>query len=205
MHYIYNGQEKTKLKQLIKDNKLAAIGIIIGVVLIVAACLFFWTGFGNESVEWDLTLIGKNGEQQVISYKELCKMPSEKAEGGFFTTVGVVNGPYKVKGVPVTDLCALVGGVTSTDMVLVSAVDGYSMMFDYEQLTGHIETYDPVTMHETPHNELKVLLMFEQDGKPVPYNDGEPLRVAVVGDAALLTEGHYWVKWVNRLEVISLE
>ena len=27
-------------------------------------------------------------------------MPSEKAQGGFFTTVGVVNGPYKVKGVP---------------------------------------------------------------------------------------------------------
>jgi DMSO/TMAO reductase YedYZ molybdopterin-dependent catalytic subunit len=205
VYYIDSGQEKTKLKQLIKDNKWAAIGIIIGVVLIVAACLFFLIGTGNESVEWELTLIGKNGEQQVLSYDEVCDMPSEKAEGGFFTTVGVVNGPYKVKGVPVMDLCALVGGVTPTDTVLVSAVDGYSMMYDYEQLNGHIETYDPITLHETPHNELKVLLIFEQDGKPISHNDGKPLRVAVVGDAALLTEGHYWVKWVNEIEVISLK
>jgi hypothetical protein len=32
-----------------------------------------------------------------------------------------------------------------------------------------------------------------------------PLRIAVVGDKALLTEGHYWVKWVNKIEVISLQ
>jgi DMSO/TMAO reductase YedYZ molybdopterin-dependent catalytic subunit len=193
------------LKQLIRDNKWAAIGIIVGIVFIIAAGLFIWVSTGTGAVEWELTLVGKNNEQRVLSYQELCKLPSVKAEGGFFTTVGVVNGPYKVKGVKLEDLCGLVGGVTSNDMVLASAFDGYSMMFDYEQIKGHIETYDPATLNEEPHNELIVLLIYELDGKPLSHNDGKPLRIAVVGDKALLTEGHYWVKWVNKIEVISLQ
>lgn len=117
----------------------------------------------------------------------------------------MINGPYEVKGVLLEELCALVGGVTATDVVSVSATDGYSMVFDYEQLSGDIETYDPVTMREIPHEKLVVLLTYEQDGKPLPHNDGRPLRIAVVGSEALLTEGHYWVKWVNSIEVFSLQ
>ena len=52
-----------------------------------------------------------------------------------------------------------------------------------------------------PHGELKLILMYEQDGKPISDSDGKPFRLAVVGDDNLLTEGHYWVKWVDRIEV----
>ena len=48
--------------------------------------------------------------------------------------------------------------------------------------------------------------MYEQDGKTVPQNDGKPLRLAIVTpDTDLLTEGHYWVKWVDEIEVVKLE
>jgi DMSO/TMAO reductase YedYZ molybdopterin-dependent catalytic subunit len=110
-----------------------------------------------------------------------------------------------VKGALLQDLCDLVGGVTSDDIVSVTAVDGYSMVFDYDQLGGDIETYDPVTLHEVPHETLKILLIYEQNGKTLSDSDGRPLRIAVVGSEALLTEGHNWVKWVNKIEVISLE
>jgi len=44
--------------------------------------------------------------------------------------------------------------------------------------------------------------MYEQDGKPVSYNDGGPARVAIVSDSpGIVTEGSAWVKWVDRIEV----
>jgi DMSO/TMAO reductase YedYZ molybdopterin-dependent catalytic subunit len=194
------------LRQSMSKNRLAIWGLIIGVVLIVGAAVFYiWNSTAEEPIDWEVTLVGKNNEPQVLSYEEIRSLPYQEARGGFFTTVGVVNGPYEVKGVLLQDLCALVGGVTSTDVVAVSAVDGYSMVFDYAQLRGDIETYDPVTIHEVPHEKLMILLTYEQDGQPLSDSDGRPLRIAVVGSEALLTEGHNWVKWVNQIEVISLE
>jgi DMSO/TMAO reductase YedYZ molybdopterin-dependent catalytic subunit len=188
-------------------NRPAVIGLICGAVLIIVAVIFYVCSNVNseEPIEWELTLVGKNSEQRVLSYEDIRDMPYEKAQGGFFTTVGVINGPYKVKGVLLQDLCNLVGGVTPSDVVSVAATDGYSMVFDYDQLHGDIETYDPATLHEVPHDGLKVLLIYEQDGKTLSHSDGRPLRIAVVSNADLLTEGHYWVKWVNMIEVISLD
>jgi DMSO/TMAO reductase YedYZ molybdopterin-dependent catalytic subunit len=194
------------LKRSLSKNKWAILGLIVGIILIVGAVVFYiWNGDAEEPIDWEVTLVGKNSEQQVLSCEEIRRLPYQEARGGFFTTVGVVNGPYEVKGVLLQDLCALVGGVTPADVVAVSAMDGYSMVFDYEQLCGDIETYDPVTLHEVPHEKLMILLIYEQDGQPLSDSDGRPLRIAVVGSEALLTEGHNWVKWVNRIEVISLE
>jgi len=95
-----------------------------------------------------------------------------------------------------------VGGIGPSDGVLVSATDGYSSVFGHDQLAGDLPTYDPVTMKEVPHEELGLILMYEQDGKPLSYDDGKPLRMAVVGSERLLTEGFYWVRWVDRIEVI---
>jgi hypothetical protein len=138
-------------------NRPAVIGLIGGAVLIIVAVIFYVCNNINseEPIEWELTLVGKNSEQQVLSYEDIRDMPYEKARGGFFTTVGVINGPYKVKGVLLQDLCNLAGGVTASDVVSVAATDGYSMVFDYYQLHGDIETYDPATLHEVPHDELK--------------------------------------------------
>lgn len=195
------------MREWINKNSWAFFGLILGVVLVLAAAGFYiWQSApAEEPITWELTLVGKSNEQRVLSYEDVLSLPGEEARGGFFTTVGVINGPFEVKGVRLEELCALVGGVTATDVVSVSATDGYSIVFDYEQLGGDIETYDPVTLREIPHEKLMVLLTYEQDGKPLPHNDGRPLRIAVVGSEALLTEGHYWVKWVNNIEVFSLQ
>jgi len=187
------------LREWINKNSWAFFGLILGVVLVLAAAGFYiWQSApAEEPITWELTLVGKSNEQRVLSYEDVLSLPGEEARGGFFTTVGVINGPFEVKGVRLEELCALVGGVTATDVV--------SIVFDYEQLGGDIETYDPVTLREIPHEKLMVLLTYEQDGKPLPHNDGRPLRIAVVGSEALLTEGHYWVKWVNNIEVFSLQ
>jgi DMSO/TMAO reductase YedYZ molybdopterin-dependent catalytic subunit len=139
---------------------------------------------------------------KVLTFNELKALPSSEGIGGFFTTVGIVNGPYRCKGVPARDLCELVGGIGPANTVWVSAPDGYLMVFSYEQVQGEFHTYDPTSFKEVPHEELTLMLSYEQDGAPLSEYDGKPLRIALVsarGD--YLTEGHYWVKWVDSIEV----
>ena len=186
------------------NRKWLILALVFGIALVIVAFGYYFLD-RPEPVNWELTLVGKNCERRLLGYDEIRRLPSLEARGGFFTTVGVVNGPYEVKGVPLHDLCALVGGAGPEDLVSVSAADGYSMVFGSDQLAGGIETYDPVTIHEAPHGKQVVLLIYEQEGRPLAESDGRPLRLAVVGDEALLTEGHNWVKWVNRIEVVSLD
>ena len=86
----------------------------------------------------------------------------------------------------------------------MSAVDGYSMVFDYDQISGKFDTYDPQTMKPTPHGELKLILMYREDGKPLSHDEGKPLRIATAGTDKLMIEGHFWVKWINKIEVINI-
>ncbi len=179
--------------------------IIVGLLCIVAAILVYahpWQHTSTEDTNWNLTLVGSNGDQMVLSLGEIKVMTPSTGQGGFFTTTGVIYGPYDVRGVSIQDLCDLVGGLGALDIVLVSATDGYSAAFDYNEVEGAIPTYDPVTMKEVPHEDLRLILMYEQDGKPLSYDDGKPLRLAIAGDDRLLTEGFRWVKWVDRIEVV---
>jgi DMSO/TMAO reductase YedYZ molybdopterin-dependent catalytic subunit len=173
--------------------------MFVCLILALTAC----SPSNGESIEWNITLVGQ--EELVLSYDDVTAMPIHEGWGGFFTTVGVVNGPLEVKGVLLEDLCDLVGGLNSSDVVRVSAPDGYSMVLSYEQVHGDFVTYDPETMREVPNSELEVLVIYEQDGMPLSEEYGRALRIAIVGPNELLTEGHYWVKWVDKIEILNLE
>jgi DMSO/TMAO reductase YedYZ molybdopterin-dependent catalytic subunit len=191
-------------------RKVAPI-LTLGLICIVAAVLVYahpWQGDASESdIEWSLTLVGSSGENVTLSLKDIKAMESAMSQGGFFTTTGVVHGPYDVKGVRIEDLCDLVGGLGPSDGVLVSAVDGYSAFFEHDEIGGNISTYEYSAaagdLKEVPHENLWLTLMYEQDGKALSDDDGKPLRLAVAGDDRLLTEGFRWVRWVDRIEVIT--
>jgi len=191
------------MNNTLSKNKFAIIGIIIGVVFISTASAYYMLGStAEEPVDWEVTLIGSNGEQKILTYQEIRALPCQEARGGYLTTAGIVYGPYEVKGVLLQDLCDLVGGIPSTGFVSVNAPDGYSMALDHDQIyNGGFLTWDPETMHEVTATNQRVLLTYEWDGGPISHNDGAPLRLAVVSDEALLTEGHNWVKWVDEIEI----
>ena len=182
----------------------ASVFLIVGIICIATAIVtYVWSeNHPEETITWNVTLIGNNSEQKILHYDEITAMTAYIGHGGFITSVGVVNGPYECKGVPLSDLCELVGGVTPFDIVMISAADGYSAVFDYDQFIGGFVTYNPENLKEVPHGELKLILIYELDGNPLSDYDGRPLRLAVVGRDALLTEGVYWVKWVDKIEVI---
>jgi DMSO/TMAO reductase YedYZ molybdopterin-dependent catalytic subunit len=181
--------------------------LITGILLIAASVLVYthpWQVKSGEDPAWNLTLVGVDGEQKILTRDEITAMSAYTGHGGFFTTVGVVNGPYTARGIPLTDLCELVGGVTPSDIITIYAIDGYSTVLDYDHIMGNFITYNPQNLKEVPHGELKPILMYEQDGKPLSQENGKPLRIAVVGTDGLLVEGHYWTKWVNKIEVVEV-
>ena len=50
-----------------------------------------WVGRGQtESVEWELTLTGREGQQLTLSYEELLSLSDVETTGGYFSSVGVV-------------------------------------------------------------------------------------------------------------------
>jgi len=190
----------------VKRGTLATL--LVGVGLVLAAILLYvrpWdAGSSDWAIEWDLTLTGKDGRELVVSFDEIRQMPSYEGRGGSFSSVGVVSGPFDIAGVPIVDLCELVGGVGDSDIVFVSAVDGYSAVFDSAQLDGDFDTFAPDTLAPVPHVDMELVLMYKQDGQPLTHEFGGPVRVATVGPDDVLTEGHYWVKWVSRIEVMSI-
>jgi DMSO/TMAO reductase YedYZ molybdopterin-dependent catalytic subunit len=154
-----------------------------------------------KDINCQLTLIGDH--QVVLNMSDILAMPSYSGTSGFFTSVGIVNGPFDIKGVSLLDLCDLVGGVNSSEFVRISAVDNYSMVFSYDQMHGEFITYN-TSLHEVENDGLVLVLMYELDGEPLTEDLGSPLRIAIIGDN-VLTEGMYWVKWINKIEILNFD
>lgn len=181
--------------------------LMAGVLLILVSFMAYlkpWQKLtDSETRMWQLTLVNREGSEKTLSFKDITSLPAYRGNGGFFSTVGVIYGPYAVKGVTLEELCKQVGGIAPGDAVMISARDGYSTVLDYEQVMGEFITYD-TDLREVPHGELKTILMYQQEGKPLPDEAGKPLRLAIVGPGrGFLTEGNYWVKWVNKIEILK--
>jgi DMSO/TMAO reductase YedYZ molybdopterin-dependent catalytic subunit len=187
---------------------------IPGIIVIACLCLglILISGCTGNSIgksavfadpsykNWNLTLNGTT--EKVLTLSDLEALPAVIANGYAVSTTGIRFGPYICKGVDLRDLVALVGGIGEKDQVWVYAPDGYLWVFDAGQLDGKGFVTFNESLREVPSPPLKVILMYEQDGKPVTYDDGGPARIAIVSDSSgIVTEGSAWVKWVDRIEV----
>jgi len=97
------------------------------------------------------------------------------------------------------------GGTFDDTMgVTLTAKDGYSMTFSYDQvMNGNFTAYDPANGSElATHDPLTAILAYEQDGKPLdPEQDGT-LRVQVVSAKNnQVVDGHWTEKWVIKVDV----
>lgn len=188
-----------------RNNRTCLAVFIIALTLLLIPLTAIACGNNTENAYKDingqLTLIGD--KQVVLNMSDLAAMPSYSGASGFFTSVGIVNGPFAIKGVRLLDLCDLVGGVNQSEYVRISAVDNYSMVFSYDQLHGDFITYN-TSLHEVNNSGIVVVLMYELDGKPLTKDLGSPLRIALIGNN-VLTEGHNWVKWINKIEVLHFD
>jgi DMSO/TMAO reductase YedYZ molybdopterin-dependent catalytic subunit len=145
-----------------------------------------------------------SGEQSVtLTWDDIQALPTYEGVGGRISSVGSVTPPTKFKGVTLEDLCGLVGGITEENSISVIAKDGYAMTFSYDQImTGDFPTYDPSTGDESPFDgKLWVVVAYEEEGAFVSADGDGPLRLAILGSQKLVTDGHWWIKWVEKIEI----
>jgi hypothetical protein len=153
-----------------------------------------------------LEIVGPS-ETKSLTLDELKALPVTEGYAGIKSSTGKVTPPIMVKGVALKDFAKLIGGMDATTGFNVVAEDGYSITYSFDQIeNGSFIAYDPATGAElkTPV-PLTVILAYEADGKPFdPKQDGT-LRLAIVSsEVNQVTDGHWSVKWVNKLEVKSL-
>lgn len=146
-------------------------------------------------------------ESKSLTMDELKALPVTEGYAGIKSSTGKITPPVMMKGVALKDLAELIGGMDETNGFNVVAEDGYSITYSYDQLqNGAFIAYDPATGAELKNPvELTVILAYEADGKPFdPKQDGT-LRLAIVSaELNQVTDGHWAVKWVNKLEVKNL-
>jgi hypothetical protein len=150
----------------------------------------------------NLTLVGANGTQKVLHASDIARLTAFTGLGGLETSVGTIEDIGNYTGVQLITLCDLVGGIGANDSVQITGSDGYSMVFSYNQTNGNgFVTYDPVTGKEVSNEGSLTLVLAYHDNGANLTSDG-PLKLAILGKGGLLTDGHYWVKWIVKIQIL---
>ncbi len=142
-----------------------------------------------------------------LTLEELLALPATKGYAGIKSSTGKITPPVMFKGIALKDLADLIGGMDESTGFSVVAEDGYSITYSYDQIfNGSFIAYDPATGQELKNPvELTAILAYEADGRPLDPDQDGTLRLAIVSaDLNQVTDGHWSVKWVNRLEVKNL-
>jgi hypothetical protein len=149
---------------------------------------------------WNLTV--KGNQEKIFTIDDLRRFPGVTGHCYAVSTTGIRFGPYICTGVDLRDLINDAGEMSPQDQVWISAPDGYMWVFDAEQLEGRGFITFNADLKEIPSPPLRIILMYEQDKKPVSYEDGGPARIAIISEEpGIITEGSAWVKWVNKIEI----
>ncbi|MEW5872298.1 MAG: molybdopterin-dependent oxidoreductase [Chloroflexota bacterium] len=152
-----------------------------------------------------LEVTGPGGVQS-LSLEDLRKLPATEGYAGIKSSTGRITPPALFKGVALKDLMELVGGMDASMGVNIEAEDGYAITYSYDQIMqGDFIAYDPATGEEiTIDSPLTVMVAYERDGQPLPEDSDGTFRIAIVSAKNnQVTDGHWAVKWVRKVEVKS--
>lgn len=123
----------------------------------------------------------------------------EKVEGLalYKNSKGVISGPFKIKGVKLSEVLKLVGGITADEKLVVTSSDGYVTELTFAQANGALT----VTKADGSPAEEKLAVV------PVLITWSEPAmekdlpRLAFITEAGHITESKYWARNVVEIKV----
>lgn len=150
-----------------------------------------------------LELIGPD-ETMSFSIAELKKLPANKGMAGIKSSTGKITLPNTFTGVTLQDLADLVGGLDETMGINIVAEDGYSISYSFDQImNGNYIAYNPVSGDELKtHDPLTAIIAYEMNGEPLNVDMDGRLRLVIISDLDnQVTDGHWSIKWVNKVEV----
>ncbi|PKO11892.1 MAG: hypothetical protein CVU39_26865 [Chloroflexi bacterium HGW-Chloroflexi-10] len=145
-------------------------------------------------------------ESMALTLDELMALAVVEGQAGIKSSTGKITLPTAFTGVTLKDLTDLVGGIDETMGINLVAEDGYSISFSYDQImNGTFIAYDPATGDELKDAPaLQPLLAFEIDGQLLDTKSDGNLRLVIISEEGnQVTDGHWSVKWVNKIEVKS--
>ena len=161
------------------------------------------TGSGETVLE----VTGSTGTKS-YTLEQIKALKVAQGYGGMKSSTGRITPPTVQKGVSIDDLLAEIGGLPDDMAVSISAKDGYEMTMSATQLrSGDFLTYDMVTGAEKKvDGPLQVILSYESDGKALNPDSEGTLRMGIISAKQdQVTDGHWWVKWVTKIEVKAIE
>lgn len=150
-----------------------------------------------------LELIGPDGTM-TFTMSELQALPVTEGMAGIKSSTGKITLPNKFKGVSLQDLADLTGGLTDTMGINIVAEDGYSLSFSYDQImNGTYIAYNPVSGDELNYTDpLIAMIAYEMNGNPLNKDMDGTLRLVIVSEKDnQVTDGHWSIKWVSKMEV----
>jgi DMSO/TMAO reductase YedYZ molybdopterin-dependent catalytic subunit len=153
-----------------------------------------------------LELVGPSGSKS-LTLDDIKKLNVIEGEAGFKSSTGKITPPLPHRGISLLALAELLGPLDPGMGVNAVAKDGYAITFSYDQLTrGSFTAYDPATGDELRSpGSLTAMLAFEREGKPLPEDSDGTLRLVIISPKRdQVTDGHWSVKWITRLEVKPL-
>jgi DMSO/TMAO reductase YedYZ molybdopterin-dependent catalytic subunit len=156
------------------------------------------------------TVLEVTGPTGMKSYtlEQIKALKVTEGYGGMKSSTGRITPPTVQKGVLIEDLLAEVGGLPDDMAVSIIAKDGYEMTMSATQLrSGEFLTYDMVTGAEkTVDGPLQVMVSFESDGRALNPESEGTLRLGIISaEQNQVTDGHWWVKWVTKIQVKPIE
>jgi DMSO/TMAO reductase YedYZ molybdopterin-dependent catalytic subunit len=154
-----------------------------------------------------LTLTDLDGKSKDFTLDDLKKLPASEGQAGIKSSTGKITPPTVFKGVLLSDLLKEMGGAGSSMGIQIEAKDGYAMTFSADQVTsGDFIAYDPATGDETQSaGKLQVLIAYEMDGKVLDTERDGNLRLVIISEKNnQVTDGHWSIKWVRKIELKQL-
>ena len=196
---------ETKVSKL--NRKMLAVIVIVVVVVVCAsvAAVYILSSHKASTVNlpaMSLTVVGANGQQKVLSEKDIAGLQSYTGKGGSIGQGGMAMNVGTYTGVKLSDVCSLVGGITSGDTISVNCSDGYSVSFTYDQVANGkgFSMYDSSGNSATPTNPVYLILAYQYNGTNLPSGSG-PLKTMVIGQDGLLTAGKIAANMVIEVDI----
>jgi hypothetical protein len=149
----------------------------------------------------NLTLVALDGTQITINETTIASLPAFRGVGATRNSVGVVRNLGNYTGPTINTFLNLIGGMSNTTALRVTAGDNYTKTLSYDMVNGAFQAYDPGTGQPVQHNQtLTPILAYHFNDANLSLTDG-PLRLAIIGPEGLATFSQYWVKTVVKLEI----
>jgi DMSO/TMAO reductase YedYZ molybdopterin-dependent catalytic subunit len=144
------------------------------------------------------------GFSRAFGLADLRRLRSTQGPAGAKSSTGKIIAPRIYRGVALKDVLAACARFDSSMSVGVEARDGYGITLSYGQvMAGDFSAYDPSTGKRLAARvPLTAVLAYECDAAPLDLEKDGALRLVIVSPRKdVVTDGHWWVKWVTKLKL----